>query len=124
MPGFDMSSAEEWKQFKLKNLERFKASTFTFADYAAPSAEWDHDHCEGCRAEFAASHEPEILHSGYFTVVQFGYKTMKEPEMVRQARKSGRKVLAKPDNKRWIWPLCFNEFHVILGLKLKSSTRT
>jgi hypothetical protein len=115
-----MSTAEEWKQHKLKSLEHLRALTFTFADYTAPSAEWDHDHCEGCWAKFALFDAPEILHSGYFTTVQIGDESTEESEFVQQDRESGRKVLAKPDTKEWVCPECFEEFRIALNWKVKS----
>jgi hypothetical protein len=62
-----MGSAQEWKEHRLKMLEHLRASTF--ADYTAPSPEWDHDHCAGCWATFAQFDGPEILHRGHFTTV-------------------------------------------------------
>lgn len=115
-----MSTPEEWKQHKLKSLGRLKAMTFEFADYTAPSAEWDHDHCEGCWATFALFDGPEILHSGYYTIVRIRDKSTKEPEFIRQARESGREVLAKPDTKQWVCSECFEAFRTTLAWKLKS----
>jgi hypothetical protein len=115
-----MSSPEEWKHHKLKSLERLRAMTFTFADYRPPSAGWDHDHCEGCLATFAVFDAPEILRSGYFTTVQFGDGLTKEPEFIKQARESGREVLAKPDAKQWVCPDCFQEFRGALDWKLEA----
>jgi hypothetical protein len=115
-----MSSAEEWKQYKLKSLQRLRALTVTFADYTPPSAEWDHDHCEGCWATFALFDAPEILHAGYFTTVQMGDESKKESEIIQQARESGREVLAKPDTKRWVCQGCINEFSRDLDWKLNS----
>ena len=114
-----MSTAEEWKQHKLKSLEHLKASTFTFADYTPPDAEWDHDHCEGCWAKFALFDAPEILHSGYFTSVELEGEFTEEPELIKQARESGRNVLAKPDTKEWLCPECFHAFRMELAWKLK-----
>jgi hypothetical protein len=119
-----MSSPEEWKQHKLKSLEHLRALAFTFADYTPPSADWDHDHCEGCWAKFALFDAPEILHSGYFTTVQSGDKSTKEPEFIEQARESGRTVLAKPDAKEWVCPECFQAFRTTLSWKLKSNPQT
>lgn len=48
--------------------------------YAAPSAEWDHDHCEFCAAKFSAA--PEDLHAGYATA----------------------------NDEHWICPTCFTDF--------------
>ena len=116
-----MSSAEEWKQYKLKNLERLRALTFTFADYAPPSTEWDHDHCEGCWATFALFDESEILPSGYFTAVPVGDESSKESEIIQQARKSGSKIWAKADAKKWVCPECFQLFRITLGWQVNSN---
>jgi len=115
-----MSTPEEWKEHKLKSLGRLKAMTFEFADYTPPSAEWDHDHCEGCWATFALFDAPEILHNGCVTIVQIGGESTKEPEFIRQARESGRNVLAKPDTKQWVCSECFEAFRTTLAWKLKS----
>jgi hypothetical protein len=114
-----MSSAEEWKQHKLKSLERLRSLTFTFADYTPPNPEWDHDHCEGCWAKFALFDAPEILHSGYFTTVELDDEFKEEPELIQQARESGRNVLAKPDTKEWVCSECFQAFRKTLAWKLK-----
>jgi hypothetical protein len=114
-----MSSAEEWKQHKLKKLEHLRALTFTFADYTPPSPEWDHDHCEGCWTKFALFDAPEILHSGYFTIVELDDEFAEEPALIQQARESGSNVLAKPDAKEWVCPECFQAFRKTLAWKLK-----
>ncbi len=94
-----MSSDQDWKLYRLENLERLRTSTFTFGNYTAPSADWDHDHCEGCWATFAEFEAPEVLHGGYFTTVQIANESVSEPEMIQQARESGRKVLRSPTRK-------------------------
>lgn len=48
--------------------------------YAAPNAEWDHEHCEFCAAKFSAA--PEGLHVGYATA----------------------------NDEHWICPACFKDF--------------
>jgi hypothetical protein len=113
-----MSDTEQWKQQKLKNLECLRACIFTFANYSPPSADWDHDHCRGCMAKFALFDAPEILRSGYFTRIRFGDESIVEPEIIRQARESGREVLAKPDAKEWVCPDCFQAFRETLAWKL------
>jgi|SRR5579872_1576131 len=101
-----MSSDEEWKQFKLGSLQQLRGSSFQLADYAAPSAEWDHDHCEGCMAKFAQFDAPEILHSGYLTMVEYD----DEPTLIQPAQEKGSNVLKKPDTKKWVCQQCFDEF--------------
>jgi hypothetical protein len=115
-----MSTAEEWKQHKLKSLEHLRGLTFTFADYTPPSPEWDHDHCECCWAKFALFEAPEILHSGYFIIVKLFDESTEESEVIQHAQESGRTVLLKPDTKEWVCPKCFQAFRVALGWKLKS----
>jgi|SRR5579864_4629600 hypothetical protein len=119
-----MSTAEEWKQHKLKTLEHLRAATFEFADYTPPSPEWDHDHCEGCWAKFALFDAPEILHSGYFTIVDLGGESEEEPELIRQARESGLKALPKPDTREWVCQECFQTYRVPLSWKPKSEIQT
>jgi hypothetical protein len=109
-----------WERSKLKSLQRLKALTFTFADYEPPSAEWDHDHCGGCWATFATFDAPDILHKGYYTTTQISPNPEKESEIIQHAQKSGRKILAKPDAKEWVYPECFEAFRVTLAWKLKS----
>ena len=115
-----MSSNKEWRQHKLKSLERFKGFSFQLADYIPPSTDWDHDHCEGCWSKFASFEGPEILHNGYFTIVHAEDESIEEPEFVRQAQELGNKVLAKPDSRNWICRECFEEFCDILNWKVIS----
>ena len=114
-----MSSNEEWKQYKLNSLERLRASAFHLADYAAPNAEWDHDHCVGCWAKFADFDAPEVLHSGYFTIVQFEDEPSEEPLLIQQARESGQDVVKKTDTKEWVCQACFEELRSALDWKLE-----
>jgi hypothetical protein len=115
-----MSSNEEWKQFKLECLEHLRASSFQLADYTAPSTEWDHDHCESCRATFAEFDAPKILHSGYFTIFQVGNEPPEEPKLIQESRELGRNVMKKPDSKEWVCQECFEEFRKTLDWKLES----
>jgi hypothetical protein len=108
---------------RLHCLEPFRAHSFHLADYTAPSPDWDHDHCEGCTAEFAEFDAPDILHTGYFTIAQPSGKPSEEPEFIKQSRESGYKVIAKPDAKRWVCKECFEEFRETLAWKLKSATQ-
>jgi hypothetical protein len=114
-----MSSNEEWKQYKLDSLERLRASSFQLADYTAPNAEWDHDHCVGCWAKFADFDAPEVLHRGYFTIAQFDDEPPEVPPLIQQARESGRDVMKKPDTKEWVCPECFEELRSALDWKLE-----
>jgi hypothetical protein len=96
--------------------------SFQLADYSAPSADWDHDHCESCMAKFAEFDGPEILHSGYFTNYRSGTEHSEIPEFIKQMQEQGRKVMAKPDAKRWICKECFEKFRPILNWKPESDT--
>ena len=118
----DTSSGEEMKQHKLKRLERFRKSLFRIADYAAPSVEWDHDHCEAYWAKFAEFDSPEVLHRGYYTIFQISGETAEVPPFIQQARESGRTVMKKPDNKYWVCQGCFEEFRKALNWKLEPAT--
>jgi hypothetical protein len=117
-----MSSNEEWKHYKLASLERLRASSFQLADYTAPNAEWDHDHCVCCWAKFAQFDAPEVLHSGYFTIVRFGNEPTEVPPFILQARELGRHVMKKPDTKEWVCHECFDEFRNTLDWKVESGT--
>lgn len=119
-----MNTPEELRRYKIKQLERLRASTFAFADYTPPSTEWDHDHCEACWAKFALSDRPGILHRGYLTTIVRDSELGNEPEAIHHAWKPGSKVVAKPDAKVWICPKCFEEFRVTLGWKLESKNET
>lgn len=119
-----MSSEAEWKQQQLDQLEPLRGLMFQLTEYVAPSADWDHDHCEGCWATLASFDAPEILHEGYFTTVHLGDKPGEEPEFIKHARESGSTVMAKPDEKRWVCQGCFEEFRDALGWKLKSPARS
>jgi hypothetical protein len=118
-----MSSLDDWERFQLKKLERLRKSKFSFADYAAPTAEWDHDHCEGCSAKFALIQEAGVLRRGYFTIYPIRSERSPEPEIIRQARESGQEVLKKPDDKLWVCPECFEAFQVRLDWKLVPSRK-
>ena len=115
-----MSSNEEWKQHTRDRLEHLRASSFQLADYTPPTAEWDHDHCVGCWTKFANFDAPDVLHSGYFTFVQFEDEPLEEPPLIQQARESGCDVMKKPDTKEWVCQECFEEFRKTLDWKLKS----
>jgi len=118
-----MGSSGEWKQHKLHSLECLRALSFYLADYAAPSKDWDHDHCKGCWAKFAELDAPDILHTGYFTTTQPRDKPPEEPELIKKSRELGHKVIAKSDAKIWVCKECFEEFRETLGWKLKSATQ-
>src|SRR5882757_7222907 len=94
-----MSSDEERKQFKLGRLEPLRGPSFQLADYVDPSAEWDHDHCEGCMAKFAGFDAPGILQNGYFTMVEDDDEPAEGPMLIQQAREMGTNVMKKPDTR-------------------------
>ena len=114
-----MSSSEEWKQHKLDRLTRLKGLSIKLADYTAPSADWDHDHCEGCATKFADFDGHDILHSGYYTIRQIRNEHAEVPEFIKQWQEQGRKVMAKPDAKIWVCKECFEEFRHTLHWSLK-----
>jgi len=115
-----MNTPEELRQYKIKRLERLRASTFVFADYTPPSTEWEHDHCEGCWAKFALSDQPGTLHRGYLTTIGLNADGTSEPATVRPSRSTANSAVPKPDANVWICPKCFEEFRVTLGWKLQS----
>jgi hypothetical protein len=119
-----MSSDEEWKQFKLDCLEYLRGYSFQLADYIAPNAEWDHDHCEGCMAKFAGFDAPDILQSVYCTMVEDDYEPAEEPMLIQRAREMGRNVMKKPDTRKWVCQKCLDEFRGALGWKLEPTTQT
>ena len=119
-----MSSPEEdWEQFTLKKLEPLKALSFDFAEYTAPTAEWEHDHCEGCWAKFTSADEPGALRRGYSTARFISGEAPRQSEFIQRARKSGLTVLKKPDNKVWVCPECFAVFGSRLGWKLNTKQK-
>ena len=119
-----MISDEGWKQFKLDRLEHLRGSFFQVADYVAPSAEWDHDHCEACMAKFAEFDAPDILHSGYFTVAEDDDEPAEEPVFIQQAQEMGSNVMKKPDTKKWVCQKCFEELSGALDWKLEPRAQT
>lgn len=67
--------------WRLQGQERFlRRAHLVRKSYAAPSAKWDHDHCEFCTAKFSAA--PEDLRVGYATA----------------------------NDEHWICPECFRDF--------------
>jgi hypothetical protein len=116
-----MSTDEELKKHKIRLLSCFEGASFQLADYSAPSADWDHDHCEGCTAKFAEFDGPEILHSGYFTICESGIEDSETPEFIEEMQEQGCEVMAKPDAKSWVCKECFEEFRTLLNWELDST---
>jgi hypothetical protein len=58
--------------------------------YRTRSPRWDHDHCEFCGAKF--------MEGGAFDTLPGGYATR--------------------DERRWVCPTCFEDFHARFGWKV------
>src|SRR5260370_4816080 len=85
------SSATDWRY---DNLRPLQGAAFRFDKYRAPTDQWDHDHCDGCWAEFADGGGPDILHEGY--VRAHPYVPRPVPEFIKQARERGDRCIAAP----------------------------
>lgn len=80
---------DDWR---LHGQERYLAGvTLSRVAYVAPSARWDHDHCEFCWAKFMEVDAPDILREGYVT----------------------------DDRRDWICPKCFEDFRELFGWSIR-----
>lgn len=69
--------------WRLRGQERYlNGVTLHRANYRAPSADWDHDHCDFCWAKFMEGNVSDTLQRGYVT----------------------------DDGRDWICPNCFDDF--------------
>ena len=59
--------ASEDKQWRTDNADHLKGIRLQYRHWWLRSASWDHDHCAGCWATFAAFSGPDIQHEGYTT---------------------------------------------------------
>jgi hypothetical protein len=79
--------------WRADNAEHLRGVKFRKRQWIQPSACWDHDHCSGCWAKFAAFEGADILHEGYTTCSDYdgggGYF--------------------------WVCPECFSELQAELG---------
>jgi len=75
-----VSDTTDWR---LGGQERYLTGvTLRWQEYRAPRADWDHDHCAFCWAEFTERPDPKVQHAGYATL----------------------------DEYHWICKRCFNDF--------------
>jgi hypothetical protein len=115
-----MCSDIDWRDDNLKHLQ---GAAFRFAEYKAPTDDWDHDHCIGCWAKFADFDGPDILHVGY--VHDRPYEPKPEPEFITQSREQGMRCIRAPLVKgcdlNWLCIRCFNDFRGRLGFTLEPS---
>jgi len=121
-----MDSAEEWKQVKLEWLEHLRGMSFELADYKAPSAEYDHDHCEGCGAAFAEFEGKAVQRTGYFSTIKAPDPSPEDAELVAERRKLGFAIQEQPagggTRREWVCQKCFEEFRETLSWQTKSQT--
>lgn len=122
-----MHSAEEWRQHKLHWLEDYRGKSFRFAKYSAPIDEWDHDHCEGCRAKFSESNnDPDSLSEGYVTAEPADNTPSPEPEYITKCKEQGAYCIPLPSVGSfyyyWVCPACFEEFREILEFRLEEES--
>ena len=60
-----MVEGDDWR---LTGQERYlQGAAFRWQRYASPRPDWDHDHCEFCRAKFMEADGPGVLREGYAT---------------------------------------------------------
>jgi hypothetical protein len=121
-----MDSAEEWKQIKLEWLEHLRGMSFELADYKAPSAEYNHDHCEGCGAAFAEFEGKAVHRSGYFTTITAAAPSPEDAEFIRDSRTLGFAIPGQPASgatrREWVCQKCFEEFREALSWQIKAPT--
>lgn len=119
-----MDSAEEWKQIKLEWLEHLRGLSFELADYKAPSADYDHDHCEGCGAAFAEFEGKAVQRTGYFATVAVGPPSPADAELLEEGRKLGFTIQEQTagggTRREWVCKKCFEEFREALAWQIKS----
>jgi len=60
--------SEDWRSVGARFLRGTRLQRRQWRQW---SAQWDHDHCSGCNAEFSNSTAPDILHEGYTTCSDF-----------------------------------------------------
>lgn len=54
---------DDWRR---QDQDRYlRGRAFRLCDYTAPSATWDHDHCEFCWAKFMERPYKDVLQRGY-----------------------------------------------------------
>ena len=111
-----MSTAEEWTEYKLTQLEPLKGLTFHLRRYEAPTADWDHDHCYGCWAKFSEFDGSDVQHEGYFTTVPA--QPSPQPEI------TGLTCIKEPTPGglalRWVCLECFEEFREVLSFTVEA----
>lgn len=85
MPVIDDS---DWR---LQGQERYlQGAVLVRLRYTPPRPDWDHDHCEFCRAKFAADGVPDAMTEGFATT----------------------------DRYRWVCMTCFDDFRARFGWSL------
>jgi hypothetical protein len=108
--------------WRYDNIQHLHGATFRLAQYKAPSADWDHDHCKGCWATFADFDGTGILHEGYVTASPD--EGAPEPEFITRCKERGMACVPQPTVNgallHWVCPECFEGFRRELGFQLES----
>lgn len=109
--------------WRYNNIKHMREAVFRFAEYKAPSDDWDHDHCNGCWAKFAEFDAPDVLHSGYVAAIP--HKDTSEPDLIKEWKKEGMRCIRQPAvdgyTLQWVCEPCFRDFRDLLGFKLMES---
>ena len=83
-----MSPEKPKRDYRLLQLKHMEGCTFRLLRYKAPSAEWDHDHCQACWAKFAEYDHSNIQHEGY--CISVPVLDSPDSEFIADVKKSGK----------------------------------
>jgi hypothetical protein len=116
-----MTPEKPKRDYKLLQLKHMEGCTFRLLRYKAPSAEWNHDHCQACWAKFAEYDDSNIQHEGYCTSVPV--LDSPDSEFIAGVKKSGKVFIKEPSPGgfalHWVCRKCFEEYRDVLGFKIE-----
>ena len=94
----------------LGKLPDLRGAALVWKPYAAPSDDWDHDHCELCSTKLMeTAAEPGVATSGYTDGIAL-------PGSQPFMRTPGRRMVGAPAGcVRWICPVCAEAYRAVFG---------